>query len=448
MSLSRERSFTLSAMRNFRFENFVRDGQGAKLRSTDDNSISIFAVNVPGPLAFVQYVLEDENDDSKLKNTFVKDIIIPDEIDVKFLERGLKVYRHVNVSFKVFQSFVSKFVRCLRKRIAAPIKVTRNTVEKLCDLADTIQTNDKTLKEAKNITKILLRQMLPEKTDKLKMILKFCPTRKMGRYAKRSKNDLDWNPDLRNISGPFNFVSVLSGDLKPRNDVEKLAFEFLSSMKTTEKLFTRRITDFRNIGDHNDGLLAVVRNETNTRALNLLENQGRIGAFECLDQRWCATPNLVSKIFRVLMISETWNTFPVIDDWNKFLRGRRDLVESCLVLCQNETTFEELRILLPKLNSAHTTCSASIALAQLPFRQVTLILYCLDQWSFYDLFRFLPVLENNNIKEVVSTFGSNVVNCTSKSTGNLYLTSNILTVLRARYGGSSSSSINFIEHTR
>ena len=174
-----------------------------------------------------------------------------------------------------------------------------------------------------------------------------------------------------------------------------------------------------------------------------------MGAFECIDhsERWYATPNLVSKIFRLLVICDTWNRFPLIDNWDKFLRGRQDLVESCLVLCQNETTFKELRILLPKLSSAHTMCSSSIALAQLPSRQVTLILYCLDQWSFHDLFRFLPVLEKNNIKEVLSTFGSNVGTSTSETTGKLYLSSNISNVLRARYG-SSSYSTKFIEHTR
>lgn len=412
-------------MRKYRFERFV-EGYRARLRLNEKNVTCVTVANVPGPLAFVEFVLEDDRD--QLENDkWIKDIIIPDKIDVRFLKQGLKIYRHLPIKVKTFQSLVSRFIECLRERIALSINVTFETVTKLCDIAEEIETTDTESNEAKTILKLLLLQMLPERTEKLKLILKHCPISKMSRYARCSVSNVDWNPDVRDLTRPFDFHSMLSGDRKPTNDVQRLALDMWITFSATENALSAKTSK-------PEGLLAVLRNGINAQFVDLLVQNGvaqLFYSFQDDSKCWVTTPALLVYLNRFWRAYDAWNNFPPIDNWDKLLRGKQNLIESCLVLCRDNDRIEEIRRKIPNLVTADTLLNASAALDRLPCKPVTVILYKFDLWTFRNLLHFLPLLESKRIKDTISFQTTEIL---PLQYTDLALSSKVIDVIYARDG--------------
>ena len=386
-------------MNKYRFERFVK-GRLARLRHSDDDAAFVTASNVPGHLAFVEFVL-DEDDPGRISNAkLVKDIIVPEKINVQFLERGLKVYRH-GIKVKPFRSIVSKFVKSLRTRMALSIKVTTETVRKLCDLADGLEIKTDPLQwEAKEALKLLLQQMSPERTEKLRVILKHCPISEMGRYARTSTDVLDWNPDTQALTQPIDFLSVLSHIQRPGNDIQRGSLDIWQTLKATEMFLAASNSS------KTDGLLALLRSESNRQSVDLLVRNGVARAFHLPQNKsvqWVTTPILFGHLEKIWRLSIAWNRFSFLDNWDKYLRGRENLVESCLVLCKDDCGQREVHQKVHDLVTVTTPWDGITALERLPCQPLTIIVYKFDLWTFEEMFYYLPLFESKRIKDVVST---------------------------------------------
>lgn len=411
---------TRGAMQTYRFERFHK-GNGANLRHSGKNTAFITVANVPGPLAFVEFVLDDDDEEEERANNFksVKNIIVPEIINVRFIEQGLKIFRHACVKTKPFQSIVTKCIRCLDEKIGLclSINVTFDSVQNLCYIAEERPiTTDVESNEAKKILKLLLLQMLPERTEKLRLILKHCPTDKMDQYAKC--NDVDWNPDLRDLTKPFNLRSMLSGDRKPTNDALKLALELSEKFNAVDNT-----------------LLAVFRNEINAKSVDTLVESCIAHYFYSLQDKskcWVTTPSLFISLNQCWSASDSWNRFPLIDNWDKFQRGRTNLSKSCLVLCIDDDEKEDISNLV----TADTLWNGSAALERLPRQPFTVILYRFDTWTLKHLLDFLPLFDNERIKDIISTHNGKLL---PLEYTDIALSSKAVDVLRARNG------INFRE---
>ena len=321
----------------------------------------------------------------------IRAIRVPSSVDWRFVERGLTIYRLVP-KVRAYKAFLSEFVPLLRRLLPVKTAVSRNVIEELCSAVDSVRGAD----EVSATVKGLLRQMLPETTRKLLLLFRYCPTTKIGREMVRCKQQRNvfWNPELAEFTPPFNLTSILDGRVLPSNNVERTALEMWRSL--------------RQLGQGAlppNAVWAVVRHRDNANALDELVRVGRV---ERNDNATYSAAPVADALRRLRRAYQKRNCFPAISDWERFLRGKPDLFESCCVLCANEDDRAALKKKVPQLTLARTYGEAVLALQRLTARVKIIVFYKFDVWFLEQLIVYLPLLEDKTvcIKEVLTTRSS------------------------------------------